>query len=72
MASNSYVHRYLCKNIQLNAKVNTFQGIMALFPYMKKRIVTIDREQLDLLLTNTTVKIEDLKDNFKDILPEGK
>ena len=45
---------------------------MALFPYMKKRIVTIDREQLDLLLTNTTVKIEDLKDNFKDILPKGK
>lgn len=46
------------------------QGIIALFPYMKKRIVTIDREQLDLLLTNQSLKIDDLKDNFKDILPE--
>ena len=45
---------------------------MALMPYMKKRVVKIDREQLDLLLTHQSLKIEDLKDNFKAILPKGK
>ena len=44
---------------------------MALAPYMTKRKVTIDREQLDLLLTNESLKIDDLKDNFKSILPTG-